>query len=221
MASDANKKSPAKSRGIRGAGPPFPANAEGSLRAVTPSGLQRFLKKWRRLSLARSAAPPITQRANARGVAISGSSAWKARPHSFVCVGHSQTIFRARNELSFRDSDKDCGATSNSSVSGLPDSARTRVFHFFTRPYSSIGRQPIEMPRRAPRDAGFFPARLQPFPFFEAHENGVECAGSEPGLLAESVAVVPAGWMGKQRFEHGKRLWRDAQSEAHLLSLHK
>lgn len=77
------------------------------------------------------------------------------------------------------------------------------------------------MPRRAPCNAGFFPARLQPFPFFEAHENGVERAGSEPGLLAESVAVVPPGWMDEQRFEQGKRLGRHAQSEAHAPSLHR
>ena len=59
---------------------------------------------------------------------------------------------------------------------------------------------------RAPRDAGFFPSRLQPFPLFEAHQNGIERAGSETGLLAERVAVVPAGWLDEQRFEQKKRL---------------
>lgn len=77
------------------------------------------------------------------------------------------------------------------------------------------------MPGRAPRDARIFPARLQPLSFFEAHQNGIEGAGSKAGPLAEGVAVVPPGGMDEQRFEQGKRLRGNAQSEAHALSLHR
>jgi hypothetical protein len=45
------------------------------------------------------------------------------------------------------------------------------------------------------------PTGFEPAEFFEAHEDGVEGAGGEAGLLAEGVAVMPGCGLSEERFE--------------------
>jgi hypothetical protein len=104
---------------------------------------------------------------------------------------------------------------------GLPDFAFAGVLKFFAGPGAAVRGEAIEMARRAAGIVRLFPFGFEPMKFFEAHENGVEGAGGERGLLGEGVAVMPLGGADEESFDEKKSLWRDAESEAHELSLHK
>jgi hypothetical protein len=88
--------------------------------------------------------------------------------------------------------------------SGFPDFAFLRVGEFFAGPGAGFGGYPIEMARGAACGgacARLFPAGFEPAEFFEAHEDGVEGARGEAGLLAEGIAVVPGSGLVEERFE--------------------
>src|SRR5262249_15493953 len=93
---------------------------------------------------------------------------------------------------------------------GLPDFAFLRVGEFFAGPSAGFGGQAVEVAGRSTlRGSRFFPTGFEPAEFFEAHEDGVEGARGEAGLLAEGVAVVPGCWLVQQRFEEREGLWGD------------
>jgi hypothetical protein len=78
------------------------------------------------------------------------------------------------------------------------------VGEFFAGPGASFSGQTVEVARGAAcggADAGLLPTGFEPAEFFEAHEDGVERAGGEAGLLAEGVAVMPGCGFVQERFE--------------------
>lgn len=114
-----------------------------------------------------------------------------------------------------------CGHPSNSDQSCFPDFPFARICYFFACPSARFGLEAIEMPWRAAGVDGLLPVGFQPMKFFQAHQDGVERTGSQTGLLAQSVAVMPMGWAEKQRLEEGKSLWRDTNAAAHSITLHR
>src|ERR1700722_13494634 len=163
--------------------------------------------------------PPISQVVAAPAVWASGNSAAKACPHSRDSAGQMRTMAWAAREANrwvnfgvVVDIVFLCVAQG-----WLPEFSFLGVGEFFSRPGTGFGREAVKVARGAPcGGAGLLPAGFQPAEFFEAHEDGVEGAGCEVGLLAEGVAVVPGGGFVEESFEEGEGLWGDADAAAHL-----
>ena len=101
-------------------------------------------------------------------------------------------------------------------MDGLPEFAFTRIIEFFAGPRPGVGRQAIEVTRRAADGTWVLPLGFQPVESCKAHEDGIERAGSEFGLLAEGIAVMPMSGLCKQGFQKQERLRGDTNAASHV-----
>lgn len=103
----------------------------------------------------------------------------------------------------------------------FPEFALFRGAEFVAGPFAAVAGKTIKMARRTALRNGIFPTGFEPTGLIEAHEDGIERAGGDARLTRDGVAVMPLARASEEGLEDSKGLTREADANAHSVTLHK